>query len=119
MADRMGVPIVLPSVSPQPYSRLAFEGFATPQNGVGQQYTERMFRAFFVEQRDIGQPEVLTDVATELGLHAEDFHIALDSVATPEAYQQALHRARQLQITVVPTLLIDGQRLGGMPSAKA
>jgi predicted DsbA family dithiol-disulfide isomerase len=119
MAERMGVPIVLPRVSPQPYSRLAFEGFAyAAEHGLGQRYAERMFRTFFVEQRDIGQPEVLTDVAVELGLDADDFRAALDSGRCAEAHQQALRRARQLQITVVPTFLFGGQRLEGMPTAE-
>lgn len=119
MAERMGVPIVLPRVSPQPYSRLAFEGFAyAAERGVGQRYTERMFWAFFVEQRDVGRPEVLADVAVELGLDADDFRAALDSGRYAETHQQALRRARQLQITVVPTFLFDGQRLEGMPSAE-
>jgi predicted DsbA family dithiol-disulfide isomerase len=115
MAERMGVPIVLPSVSP----RLAFEGFAcAAERGVGQLYTARLFRAFVVAQRDIGQPEVLADVATELGLHADDFHIAVDSGRYAEADQQALHRAPHLQITVVPKFLFYGRRLEGMPSAE-
>ncbi len=119
MAESMGVPIVLPRVSPQPYSRLAFEGFAyASEHGVGQRYAERIFRAFFVEQRDIGQPEILADVAVELGLDADDFRAALDSGRYADAHQQALHRARQLQITVVPTFLFDGQPLEGMPSAE-
>ncbi len=120
MAERMGVPIVLPAVSPQPYSRLAFEGFAyAAEHGVGQRYTERTFRAFFVEQRDIGRPEVLADVAAELGLDADDFRAALDSGRYSEAHEQALRRARQMQITIVPTFLFDGQRLEGMPSAES
>ncbi|MGH3900888.1 MAG: DsbA family oxidoreductase [Pseudonocardiaceae bacterium] len=119
MAERMGVPIVLPRVSPQPYSRLAFEGFAyAAERDVGQRYTERIFRAFFVEQCDIGQSEVLADVAAELGLDAGDFRAALDSGRYAETHQQALHQARELQITVVPTFLFDGQRLEGMPSAE-
>ena len=120
MAERMGVPIVLPRVSPQPYSRLAFEGFAyAAEHGLGQRYTERIFRAFFVMQRDIGRPEVLTDVAAGLGLDADDFRAVLDSGRYAQAHQQALRRARELEITTVPTLLIDGQRLEGVPSAEA
>ena len=120
MAERMGVPIVLPQVSPQPYSRLAFEGFAyAAEHGLGQRYTERIFRAFFVMQRDIGRPEVLTDVAAGLGLDADDFRAVLDSGRYAQAHQQALRRARELEITTVPTLLIDGQRLEGVPSAEA
>jgi predicted DsbA family dithiol-disulfide isomerase len=120
MAERMGVPIVLPRMSPQPYSRLAFEGFAyAAEHGLGQRYTEQIFRAFFVKQHDIGCPEVLTDVATELGLDGDDFRAALDSGRYVEAHQRALRRARELEITAVPTFLVDGRRLEGVPSAEA
>ncbi|MBV9059835.1 MAG: DsbA family oxidoreductase [Pseudonocardiales bacterium] len=120
MAERMGVPIVLPRISPQPYSRLAFEGFAfAAERGLGQRYTEQVFRAFFVRQRDIGRPDVLTDVATQLGLDPEDFRAALDSGRYAAAHQRALRRAQELDITVVPTILLNGRRLEGMPSAQA
>lgn len=120
MAERRGVPIVLPAVSPQPYSRLAFEGFAyAAERGLGQRYVQRIFQAFFVKQRDIGRPAVLTDVAAGLGLDADDFRAALDSGRYAQAHQQALRRARDLEITTVPTLLVDGRRLEGVPSAEA
>jgi len=120
MAERLGVPIVLPAVSPQPYSRVAFEGFVyADAHGLGQRYTQRVFQAFFVEQRDIGRPEVLAEVAGELGLDATDFRCALDSGRYREAHQQALRRARQLEITAVPTFLIDSRRLEGMPTPES
>ncbi|MGH3911841.1 MAG: DsbA family oxidoreductase [Pseudonocardiaceae bacterium] len=120
MAERMGVPIVLPAVSPQPYSRLAFEGFAyAEERGLGQRYTERMFRAFFVEQRDIGRAETLVDIVKELGLDGDAFRSALETGRYAEVHQRALYRARELEITVVPTFLVDGQRLEGMPSAES
>ncbi len=120
MAERRGVPIVLPAGSPQPYSRLAFEGFAyAAERGLGQRYVQRIFQAFFVKQRDIGRPAVLTDVAAGLGLDADDFRAALDSGRYAQAHQQALRRARDLEITTVPTLLVDGRRLEGVPSAEA
>jgi predicted DsbA family dithiol-disulfide isomerase len=120
MAERMGVPIVLPRVSPQPYSRLAFEGFAyADERSLGQRYTKQVFRAFFVKQRDIGRPEVLTDVAAQLGLDADDFRAALDSGRYAAAHQRALRRAHELEITVVPTILVDGRRLEGVPSPQA
>lgn len=120
MAERMGVPIVLPAVSPQPYSRLAFEGFAyADEHGLGQRYTERMFRAFFVEQRDIGRPGVLADIAGELGLDAGEFRSALHTGRYADLQQQALRRAKELQITVVPTFIVERRRLEGMPSAES
>lgn len=119
MAERMGVPIVLPRVSPQPYSRLAFEGFAfAEERGLGQRYTERIFRAFFVQQRDIGSVEVLADVAAALGLDGADFRAALESGRYTATHRQALQRAHDLEITAVPTFVVNGQRLEGMPSAQ-
>lgn len=120
MAERMGVPIVLPRISPQPYSRLAFEGFAyAAERGLGQRYTEQVFRAFFVRQLDIGRPDVLTGVAAQLDLDPEDFRAALDSGRYAAAHQRAMHRAHELGITVVPTVLFEGRRLEGVPSAQA
>jgi predicted DsbA family dithiol-disulfide isomerase len=120
MAERMGVPIVLPRISPQPYSRLAFEGFAyAAERGLGRRYTEQVFRAFFVRQLDIGRPEVLTGVAEQIDLDPEDFRAALDSGRYTAAHQRAMHRAHELGITVVPTILFKGRRLEGVPSAQA
>jgi predicted DsbA family dithiol-disulfide isomerase len=116
----MGVPIMLPTVSPQPYTRLAFEGFAyAEEHGLGRRYTERMFRAFFVEQRDIGRPDILAAVAGELGLDAGEFRAGLDSGRYFDVHQQALRRAQQLQITVAPTFLVENGRLEGMPTAES
>ncbi|GAA3006746.1 hypothetical protein GCM10020229_18110 [Kitasatospora albolonga] len=84
MARRMGVDITLPTVSPQPYTRLAFEGYQyAAEHGRAAEYTPRLLRAFFQENRDIGRTEVLADIAAELGLDAEGFTRALAEAATP------------------------------------
>ena len=120
MAERMGVPIVLPAVSPQPYSRPAFEGFQyAAEHGLGQRWTERVFRAFFVQQRDIGSLDVLADVATELGLDADGLRSALASGQYVETHRKALVRARDLDVTAVPTFIIGDRRLEGMPTAES
>lgn len=47
MAKSMEIPIVLPNVSPQPYTHLAFEGFQFAKNhNKADQYNHRMFQAF-------------------------------------------------------------------------
>lgn len=118
-AERMGVPIVLPDVSPQPYSRLAFEGYQfASEHGLGQRWTERMFRAFFVERRDIGRLDVLADVAADLGLDVDAFRSALESGSYTDVHQQALQRAGKLNITAVPTFLVGDRRIEGMTSVE-
>jgi len=118
MAERMRADRAARRV-PQPYSRLAFEAqqYAAEQ-GLGQRWTERMFRAFVVEQRDIGSLDVLADVATHLGLDATGLRSALTSGQYAEAHHKALVRARELDITAVPTFLVDDRRLEGVPTAE-
>ena len=47
MAEHMGVPVVLPRVSPQPHTHLAFEGYQYAKlHGLGNEYNDRVLRAF-------------------------------------------------------------------------
>jgi len=78
IARRMGVPIVLPPVSPQPHSHLAFEGYQyAREHGKGNDYNTRVLEGFFVEGRDIGDIGVLTHLAGEVGLDVREFEEAL------------------------------------------
>lgn len=115
-AQRMGVSIVLPKVSPQPHTHLAFEGFQfANEHGKGGEYTDRMFRAFFQQERDIGDPAVLTELAGEVGLDREAFHSALETRRYREAHRAALrHAVEEMGITSVPTFVIGRYILPGM-----
>ncbi|MFE5582847.1 DsbA family protein [Kitasatospora sp. NPDC056531] len=118
MARRMGVDITLPTVSPQPYTRLAFEGYQyAAEHGRAAEYTPRVLRAFFQENRDIGRTEVLADIASELGLDAADFTAALTAGTYTAAHQDALRTAEAFRISVAPTIIIDGRhRIEGVPT---
>ncbi|MDH6128160.1 DsbA family oxidoreductase [Kitasatospora sp. GP82] len=116
MARRMDVPIRLPDISPQPYTRLAFEGYQfAAAHGKGTEYTPRLLRAFFQENLDIGDIEVLVRLAGELGLPVEEFRTALEEGTYTEAHQKALRLAEANDIHSVPTLIIGGtQRIEGV-----
>ncbi|MFJ5641847.1 DsbA family protein [Streptomyces sp. NPDC093223] len=119
MARRMNVDITLPTVSPQPYTRLAFEGYRyAAEHGVGAEYTPRVLRAFFQEDRDIGRLDVLTAIASQLGLDEADFSAALRDGTYTEAHQKALRTAAAYRVSVVPTLVVgDRHRIEGVPTA--
>ena len=112
LAAQMGVDIKLPDVSPQPYSRLAFEGHLFAEaNGLSREYTHRMFTAFFRESLDIGDIEVLTSLAKEIGLDPNAYRDALRDGTYSEMHQALLQQAyEQVQVTAVPTFLV-GNRL--------
>ncbi|MFE3874846.1 DsbA family protein [Kitasatospora sp. NPDC059146] len=118
MARRLGVDITLPTVSPQPYTRLAFEGYRyAAEHGRAAEYTPRVLRAFFQENRDIGEVAVLADIAAELGLDSADFAEALTSGRYTEAHRAALRDAEANRVSVAPTIIIDGRhRIEGVPS---
>jgi len=116
IARRMGVPIVLPGVSPQPHTHLAFEGYQyAREHGKGNEYNHRVLEAFFVEGRDIGDIGVLTKLAGEVGLDEQQIEEALRSRKSREAHRRALrHAYEEAGVTGVPMFVIGGRTLTGL-----
>ncbi|MBT6442163.1 MAG: DsbA family oxidoreductase [Alphaproteobacteria bacterium] len=107
MAEQMGVKIVLPSVSPQPYSRLAFEGslFAREQ-GKADAWNHRMFTAFFQDDLDIGEIDVLATCAEEIGLNPDALRAALTGGTYHDVCGDLLSQSRAIGISSVPTFVL-------------
>lgn len=118
MADHFGVKIVLPSVSPQPYTHLAFEGFQyAKEQGKGNDYNHRVLEAFFQEEQDIGDVDVLTKLAGEVGLNQQEYRTALETRKYKEVHQKALeHAYSEADIQAVPTFIIGETKVQGMRS---
>lgn len=119
MARSLGMEIHLPTVSPQPHTALAFEGYQfAKEKGKAAAYNDRMLRAFFQENQDIGEPGVLTSLAAEIGLEHSEFRQALQDHRYRESHQQALQRGREIGIRSVPTFVIGEQVLPGVQSVE-
>jgi predicted DsbA family dithiol-disulfide isomerase len=116
LARRMGVPIQLPPVSPQPHTHLAFEGYQfAREHAKGNEYNHRVLTAFFVEGRDISDVGVLTALAGEVGLDRAAFEGALRGRAYREAHQWALrHAYGEAGVTGVPKFVIGDRVLTGL-----
>ncbi|WP_049558836.1 DsbA family oxidoreductase [Nonomuraea sp. SBT364] len=120
MAARMGVDLRLPDVSPQPYTRLAFEGYQfAKEHDLADAYNDRMLRAFFQDGLDIGDLDVLHGLAGELGLPAAAYRAALESGRYARAHREALAEAAAHRVTAVPTILVEDHRIEGMPRPDA
>ncbi|WP_139488490.1 DsbA family oxidoreductase [Brevibacillus dissolubilis] len=120
MAEHYGVNITLPHVSPQPHTHLAFEGYQfAKERGKGNEYNHRMFQAFFQEEQDIGDIDVLTKLAGEIGLDESEYREALVSQKYRDAHKKALERAAEVDITAVPTFIIGDSVLRGVRSKEA
>lgn len=116
IARRMGVPIKLPTVSPQPHTNLAFEGYQyAREHGKGNGYNDQVLEAFFVESQDIGDIGVLTRLAGEVGLDEKEFEEALRTRKYREAHQRAMQQAYQKAgVTGVSMFVIGEQVLTGL-----
>lgn len=115
MARRHEVPMRLPTVSPQPYTELAFRGaqYALDQ-GRADVYHRRVMTAFFREDLDIGDRAILARLAEEVGLDPAAYAAALDDEEYAERHRQALAESARLDITVVPTIIIGARRIEGV-----
>lgn len=121
MAEQLGVPIKLPNISPQPRTDKAFEVFAmAEEHGLGHAYSMATLKAFFQQERDIGDPEVLVDIAASVGLERQAVLDALAEGRYREQHQAALrHAMEEARIQSVPTLIIDGETIQGVPDPAA
>lgn len=100
-----------PYVVPRPYTRLAFEGhyFALEQ-GLDDAYDDTMYRAYFVDELDIGDLNVLADIAEKVGLNREEYIKALEDGRYSEKLKASNHYAKEeLNVWSIPTLFIDGE----------
>lgn len=117
LAERLGVPIRLPSISPQPRTAKAFELLAMAQDqGLDHPYSMRVLRAFFQENRDIGDPVILIELAADAGLDPDEARKALESGAYAERHREALRHAHEdMAITSVPTIVVGERVFRGTP----
>jgi predicted DsbA family dithiol-disulfide isomerase len=115
LARQMGIQIVLPDVSPQPRSTLAFEGYQFARRaGKGLEYNHRVFTAFFQDGLDVGSPAVLARIAGDAGLAESEFAEALALRIYRQAHAEALRHAGAVGITSVPTVVIGRRALVGL-----
>lgn len=95
-------------------SRLAQElaKWAVTQTG-GSTIHEALFRAYFVDGRNLAMIDVLVDIATGIGLDAAAARQVLEQRSFSPQVEQDWQMSRQLGITGVPTFLAGNQILVG------
>ena len=95
-------------------SRLAQElgKWADTQPG-GEAIHDALFRAYFVEGRNIGDPEVLVQVAESVGLPADKAREVLESRSFKAAVDADWQKSREYGVTGVPTFVTAGRGVVG------
>ncbi|MFD0589458.1 DsbA family protein [Paenibacillus sp. GCM10027627] len=116
IAAELGIPIVKPPFSPQPYTHLAFEGYQFAiEHGKAKEYNKRMYEAFFLESKNIGDIDVLTTLAGEVGLDEAAYREALVNRTYRDKHREALNYAYHVaNINSAPTFIIGETVIKGM-----
>jgi predicted DsbA family dithiol-disulfide isomerase len=98
-------------------SRLAQElgRWADTQEG-GEALHDALYRAYFVDARNVGDTEVLLDVVEAVGLDRDEARTVLHERRFEEAVDQDWERSRAYGITGVPTFVAAGRgAVGAQP----
>ncbi|WP_158963656.1 DsbA family oxidoreductase [Chachezhania sediminis] len=77
--------------------------------GHQQEAVDALFRAYFQEGRDIGDHEVLGDIADTIGLDAAVVRRLLDSDADKDDIRARDAHSRKMGVTSVPTFIVAGK----------
>lgn len=80
-------------------------------SGLQQDVVEALFRAHFVEGRDIGDRATLTSIAESVGMDPTQIRQAFEEGAAAEEVRDGLLQVRQLGIQAVPFFIV-GRRFG-------
>lgn len=89
-------------------SRLAQElGKWAESQGRGELFHNAVFRAYFVEGKNIGKIQELLEVARSVGLSGEEAREVLETRGFRAAVDSDWSRSRGMGVTAVPTFLLD------------
>jgi predicted DsbA family dithiol-disulfide isomerase len=118
LAEQLGVDIKLPSV--QPRSRRAHEAAHwARRHGKFREYNDALFRAFFQRGEHIGNTDVLTRLASDMGLEGDDLREALDNNMYLESVLADEREAKKLGLGGVPAFVANRKiALSGVQSVE-
>jgi predicted DsbA family dithiol-disulfide isomerase len=86
------------------------------EQGKGDPFRRAVYRAFFVEGRNIALVDELVPIAEAIGLPGDEAREVLAARSFAAAVDADWQRARELGITAVPTHLCAGKKLVGFSS---
>jgi predicted DsbA family dithiol-disulfide isomerase len=118
LAQQLHVEINMPDMPPVPRTHLAHEGFHfAKKHGQEIAYVDAVFKAYWEEEKDISQIEVLAEIADSLHLDQEIFTRILKDRTFEQVHKDSLvHAYEDAHVTKVPTLKIGSRVLQGFAS---
>jgi predicted DsbA family dithiol-disulfide isomerase len=112
LADEVGLEMRLPTLISNTHLALEAAEFAR-ENGGFDAFHRRLFEAYLQDGKNIGDVEVLVNLADELGLDGEALRQALAEHRYQARLQQVSQEAARLGIRSTPTFVVGDQRVSG------
>lgn len=116
MARQRGMTLRLPPVQPRSRGALELAELAR-ERGKFDEIHRGLFRAFFEEGKDLGDPEVLAEIGAAAGLDGEEVRTALAQGTYRDRVLEDQRRALELGIQAVPTVIVDRPDRPSRPEA--
>lgn len=82
-------------------------GFYAKENGLYDEYLKAMFKAYFTDGINLGDKDVLSKLAENIGLNSEEMNASIDSGKYNESYRIAKEETEKYKIQSVPSFIID------------
>jgi predicted DsbA family dithiol-disulfide isomerase len=99
-----------PDVVPNTIRALSLTELARDR-GLHRPIHDRLMHAYWEEARNIGDPEVLREVAVEVGLAEDDVAAAIDDGGLADRVRTSTAQAQSLGATGVPAFVLDNRLL--------
>jgi predicted DsbA family dithiol-disulfide isomerase len=117
LGAEVGVPFAFDKIKRSPNTLDAHRliGWAAAA-GVQAQVADRLFKAYFVEGRDIGDHGVLTEIASECDLDASEVEKLLAGETDVDVVRQEIEQAQSMGVSGVPFFIFGGRI--GVPGAR-
>lgn len=84
--------------------------------GVTDDLHDALYRAYFVDARNIGEPEVLVELAASVGLDADEARTVLEERRFSATIDEHWRRALEMGVRGVPTFVAGGYGVVGAQS---
>ena len=99
-----------PDVVPNTIRALSVTELARDR-GLHRPMHDRLMHAYWEEARNIGDPEVLREVAVEVGLAEDEVAAAIEDVGLADRVRASTAQAQSLGVTGVPAFVLDNRLL--------
>ena len=117
-AQKLGVEMKLPWISPHPYTTVPLQGFHYVQDTCPDKlfdYNWGIFDAFYIGEQDIGEPETVEAVLRAIGVPVEPFHQVLAEGKYADLLLEEKRWCQEtLGVTNIPSYFIHGKKLTGV-----